>query len=281
MSSRWPRRNVLCPLGALALALAGVLAKPEPARAGSEWVDVELVLAVDVSWSMDLDEQRLQREGYVAAFNDPDVIAAIEGGLHGRIAVTYFEWAGTGLQSVVAPWTLIEDAGDARAFSEALAGAYPARMRRTSISGAIATGTAMFEGNGYRGLRKVIDISGDGPNNMGEPVLVARDAAVSRGVVINGLPLILKEPNPVYGIHDLDIYYEDCVIGGPGAFIVTVREPGEFIPAIRRKLILEIAGRPSPGAAPKPLRAQYVPGAGGARADCLIGEKLWRRQQIP
>ena len=265
-------------LAVMAMLLAGLLLlapAPHPAAAETP-VDVELVLAVDVSWSMDFDEQLLQRDGYVAAFRDPGVIAAIRNGLHGRIAVTYVEWAGTGLQTVIAPWTVIESEADGQRFAAMLEDVVPGKMSRTSISGAIIAGEAMFEGNGFAGQRRVIDVSGDGPNNQGDPVILARDAAVERGVTINGLPLILKEPDLQYSIRELDLYYEDCVIGGPAAFQITVRDPAEFADAIRRKLILEIAGRE-----PKVHKASMSVRAREPRVDCMIGERLWRARQIP
>ena len=261
---------VACLVVAMPRALAQVPAPPGAATGGPVPVDVELVLAVDVSWSMDADEQALQRAGYVAAFRDPEVQAVIAGGLHGRIAVTFYEWAGTGLIDVIAPWTPVGSAEDAERFAAQLAGDAPGRMSRTSISGAIDAGVRAFEGNGFRGLRRVIDVSGDGPNNQGRPVTHARDAAAATGVTVNGLALILKPYDPRFGVRELDLYYEDCVIGGPGAFVITVREPDGFADAIKRKLILEIAG------APARLRRAQATGRPAPRIDCLIGEKLWR-----
>ena len=256
-----------------AACLVAALLLPVAPLAAQTPVDVELVLAVDVSRSMDADEQALQRAGYVAAFRDPAVQAAIAGGPHGRIAVTYLEWAGTGLSNVVVPWMLLASKADAESFADRLAVPLPSRIRRTSISGAIETGRLAMEANEFVGLRRVIDISGDGPNNDGAPVTAARDAAVGAGIAINGLPLILKAPSG-WGIADLDVYYEDCVIGGPGAFLITVRDPANFTEAIRRKLILEIAGVP-PRASVRP--AQYAPPA--PRIDCLIGEKIRRERE--
>lgn len=277
-----PRLSGLLRLPAHALALgiamlAGLvpLAGARDARAQTP-VDVELVLAVDVSRSMDMDEQRLQRAGYVAAFRDPAVQAAIAGGIHGRIAVTYVEWAGTGLNTIVVPWSIITGEADANAFADRLAVPTPSRIRRTSISGAIALGQFELETNEAVGLRRVIDISGDGPNNEGAPVTVARDAAVARGITINGLPLILKPPS-AWGIEELDIYYEDCVIGGPGAFLITVRDPENFTEAIRRKLILEIAGV-GPADRPTLHRAQFA-APHAPRIDCMIGERIRRERE--
>ena len=272
-------RSSLVLLPVLLLVLLAALA---PARAASAqgYVDVELVLAVDVSRSMDMDEQALQRAGYVEAFRDPAVHAAIASGIHQRIAVTYVEWAGTGLSNVVVPWMILAGGEDANAFADRLAVPTPSRIRRTSISGAIAMGRREIETNDVVGLRRVIDISGDGPNNEGAPVIVARDAAVASGITVNGLPLILKPPS-AWGIEDLDIYYEDCVIGGPGAFLITVRDPANFTEAIRRKLILEIAGAvPDPRRVDAPLvrNAQFAPPR-PPRIDCMIGETIRQRRE--
>lgn len=230
-------------------------------------VDLELVLAVDVSGSMDAGERLLQRDGYVQAFLHPDVIAAIGSGFTGRIAVSYVEWAGPRSQTMVMPWRVIDGKKTAEAVSAELARAESPRIRGTSISGALAFSGALFDGNGFAGGRQVIDISGDGPNNMGLPVVPVRDAVLARGVTINGLPVTLR-PSGSWGLPAglLDLYYEDCVIGGPGAFFVSVQAPEQLADAIRRKLVLEIAGR-EPGLVPAQL-AQAP-----SRIDCLIGEK--------
>lgn len=243
-----------------------------------EQVDLELVLAVDVSWSMDLDEQQLQREGYVNALRDPEVWKAISSGGTGRIALMYVEWAGQLIQQIIMPWTLIDSPEAIEAFAAKLEKIPISRERMTSLSGAIDFSARQFGTQGYKGTRKVIDVSGDGPNNSGGPVEVARDRAVKDGIVINGLPIILK-PNQRSGffdINDLDKYYTDCVIGGFGSFVIPVRARSEFGPAIRRKLILEIANlTPSQSDEPRFIRTQMsVPSP--ERSDCMIGEKLWR-----
>lgn len=257
---------------ALWVLLAGLamFAGGRPGAAAEVAVDLELVLAVDVSLSMDLDEQRLQRQGYVAAFRDPEIAARIQSGVTGRIAVVYIEWAGTGLQRTVVPWTLIDSVATARAFADQLERAEIARMYRTSISDALRAGVLLFRDNGYAGARRVIDVSGDGPNNAGLPVMQARDAAVAQGIIIHGLPILLRPDQPAgfFDLANLDIYYEDCVIGGFGAFVVPVRHVSQFASAIRRKLLLEISDT-RPRAVPARLQAQ------APRIDCLIGEKLW------
>lgn len=233
-------------------------------------VDLELILAVDVSRSMDIEEQRIQREGYVAAFRHPDVVEAIRTGPLGRIAVMYFEWAGPGDTAVIVPWTAIADAADAERVAAHLAAAPVTRISGTSISSAIDFASRRF-GEGFSGYRQAIDVSGDGPNNSGTPVVRSRDAIVARGVTINGLPIMLNKVSvfSAYGVPNLDIYYEDCVVGGPGAFVIPVRDVADFAAAIRQKLILEIAGR-----APEILPA--ADGDPQPRIDCLIGEKSRR-----
>ncbi|MCQ0987259.1 DUF1194 domain-containing protein [Jiella marina] len=242
-----------------------------------ERVDVELVLAVDVSWSMDRSEQEIQRDGYAAAFRNPEVQQAILDGVYGRVAVTYVEWAGTISQSVVVPWTLIDSREAADAFAYQLTTELPDRERRTSISSAIDRIVPMFADNAYDGLRKVIDVSGDGPNNQGRLVTMARDEAVAAGIVINGLPLMTSGGYYSWGsIPDLDRYYSECVIGGPGSFVIPVNDWTQFPEAVRRKLILELAeewpaGEPETAVV---MKAQNSPGI-----DCAVGERMWLERQ--
>jgi hypothetical protein len=234
-------------------------------------VDLELVLAVDISLSMDEDEQRLQRDGYVTAFRNPEIIEAIKTGPQRRIVVTYVEWSGESFQRIVIPWTLIDSAETALPFAAKLAAAPINTNDRTSISGALIFATRLFNDNGYQG-RKAIDVSGDGANNQGVAVEVARDAAVRRGITINGMPLLLKPSSfdSYFEMVKLDDYFQDCVIGGTGAFIIPIRNASEFVPAIRRKLILEIARRDLP-------ILQIAETSPRSRADCLIGEKMWNQ----
>jgi len=264
----------ICTVALLAAVLA--VGRAPPSRADQP-VDLELVLAVDVSWSMDLDEQQLQREGYIGALRDPEIWKAISSGGTGRIALMYVEWAGQLIQQIVMPWALIDSPEALERFAARLEKMPISRERMTSLSGAIDFSARQFGTQGFKGRRRVIDVSGDGPNNSGGPVKVARDKAVSEGIVINGLPIILK-PNHRSGffdINNLDKYYTDCVIGGFGSFVIPVRGRSEFAPAIRRKLILEIAGRtPAEIEAPRFIRTQMsVP---EERSDCMIGERLWR-----
>lgn len=235
-------------------------------------VDLELVIAVDVSLSMDLDEQRLQRDGYVAAFRDPEVHKAIASGAFGRIAVTYMEWAGPPTQQVVVPWTVIDGPQAAQALADRLESIPISRARMTSISSALDFSGGLFDTSGVKGIRRVIDVSGDGPNNAGRPVTPARDELVAKGIVINGLPIMLKLPSGYFDIPDLDRYYADCVIGGTGAFMIPIKERREFQIATRRKLLLEISSLEPPA---RLIRVQGQPAEGGS--DCFIGERQWRR----
>ena len=258
------------------LRLAAVLlALLVPARAAAQPVDLELVLAVDVSGSVDRDEARLQRDGYVAALTDPQVIDAVRGGLHGRIAVTYFEWAGYRHRRLLADWHLVHDRASAEAFAARLAAAPIATGVSTSISGAIQFALPLFGQGGFQGERRVIDISGDGPNNDGPDVTAARDQALALGVTINGLPILNDRPNVANfpNLDDLDEYYDGCVIGGPGAFMVVAQGFETFAAAVKRKLILEIAARPD---VERPEQPRVVPARFrpvGYAQGCDIGER--------
>ena len=242
------------------------------------YVDLELVLAVDISLSMDTEEQRLQRDGYVAAFRDSALHKAIKSGPNGRIAVTYVEWAGHSIQSVIVPWHVIGSAREANAFADTLSGHPIARAMMTSISQAVLTSQRLFSQSGVRGLRRVIDVSGDGPNNTGGPIVAARDKLVASGITINGLAIQIKQgtgPYSYFDLPDLDRYYKACVIGGPGSFVLTIRKKTEFATAIRKKLLLEIAGlTPAP---PARLHRTQATADGTDPYDCLIGEKMWQQ----
>ena len=233
-------------------------------------VNVELVIAVDVSYSMDMDELAIQRSGYAQAIVSKDFLRVLKASPVGKVAVTYFEWSMSGDEKVIIPWRVIDGPESADAVAAEIMKAPVRRGSSTSISGAINFAAKLFEQNPYRGLRRVIDISGDGPNNDGAPVTDARDAALAKGIVINGLPIMVKEPSYLTtDIENLDLYYEDCVIGGPGAFIMTIRNREKFQEAIRAKLVREVAG-----VTPKP---RIVPAADKEpRVSCLIGERKWQ-----
>lgn len=249
----------------LAIGLSGLFSAGAASAQGAGEaieVDLELVLAVDVSGSMDDEEHAVQRAGYIAAIGHPDFVRAIRAGAYQRLAVTYVEWAGPTSQATVMPWRIIDSEASARAFADDLAGRPITYIRGTSISGALVYSTALFDNNGFNGLRKVIDVSGDGPNRNGIAVDLARDLAVERGIVINGLPIMIR---PSRSFSTLDRYYADCVIGGPGAFVLPVRKAEEIVEAIRRKLILDIAARP--GSPVITVRASEP-------VDCRIGERI-------
>jgi len=208
-------------------------------------VDLELVLAIDISRSVDDEEAELQRQGYMQALTDARIIDAIRSGALGRIAVVYIEWAGSNYQQTVVEWQLIDGADSAKAFAQKIGAAPRVAEMWTSISGALIYGAAKFENNGYEGKRRVIDVSGDGRNNSGADLPEIRDAVVARGIVINGLPIMSERPN--FGRppeRDLDIYYEQNVIGGPGSFLVPAHDFPDFARAVRTKLIKEISGLP-------------------------------------
>ena len=233
-------------------------------------VDVELILAVDVSYSMDMDELAVQREGYAQALVSKEFLQALKALPNGKVAVTYFEWAASNDQKIIIPWRVIDGPETADAVAAEIMKAPIRRASRTSISGAIYFAMPLFENNPYRGLRRVIDISGDGANNNGAPVTPARDEAISKGIVINGLPIMVKDPSySTMDIENLDWYYEDCVTGGPGSFVVAIKDRDKFKEAIRSKLLQEVAGHaPEHPLVPVAEKEPRVP--------CLIGEKMWQ-----
>jgi hypothetical protein len=235
-------------------------------------VDTELVLAVDISYSMDPEEQQLQREGYMSALTSRDFMAALRGGMHAKVAITYFEWAGPYDQRIVVPWRMVDGPESADALASEIARAPYRRASRTSISGALQFAKPLFDGSGFRGLRRVIDVSGDGANNSGQLVTLVRDEVLAAGITINGLPIMLRRPSSfTMDIERLDIYYEDCVTGGPGAFVIPIHNRDQFKEATRTKLVLEIAGL-SPAPRIVPVQAREP------RISCTIGEKMWRER---
>jgi hypothetical protein len=187
-------------------------------------VDIELVIAVDVSYSMDLDELAVQREGYAQAIVSKEFLQALRTGPNSKISVTYFEWSASSDQKIIISWRVIDGPETADAVANEIMQTPVRRGSRTSISGAIMFAMPLFDEDPYRGLRRVIDISGDGPNNNGLPVMPVRDEALAKGIVINGLPIMVKEPShSTMDIDNLDWYYEDCVTGGPGSFVVPIK----------------------------------------------------------
>jgi hypothetical protein len=223
---------------AAALWVACLAISPERVPAQTA-VDLQLVLAVDASGSVNHTRFILQRQGYADAFRNPKVLNAVRSGMAGAISVTMFQWTGPRLQVHVVPWMVVRDERSA----EALAAAIENTPRElftggTSISGAIDFGARLFPFGDVAAARRVIDVSGDGSNNAGRPVTLARDDAVAAGITVNGLPIVAIEPW-------LDRYYYDNVIGGPGAFVIGAENYEQFGEAIVRKLILEIAGAPA------------------------------------
>jgi hypothetical protein len=222
--------------------------------ARAQTTDLLLVLAADVSRSVDETEFVLQRKGYSAAVTDPRVLAAIRGGTTGTIAICFIEWSGAGEQNIVADWTVIHDEEDAGGFAAAILAAPRSFIGRTSISGAIDFAMERLAAAEPHSNRRIIDISGDGTNNSGRPVTDARDEAITQGVTINGLAIINDRPNPGYAYHTqppggLPEWYRQNVIGGPGAFLRVIDDFHSFADAITNKLVSEIAAleRPTSG----------------------------------
>jgi hypothetical protein len=229
-----------------AASVMALLSRGDAAAAGPA-VDLELIIGVDISTSMDEGELRVQRDGYVQAFRSAEIVRAIGGGLNGRIAVTYFEWAGENAQRVIVPRTVIDGSEASASFADKLSQSEltTANSLGTSISAAVLFASSLFDLSGAPTPRRAIDISGDGPNSRGPQMLVARNLVLLTGITINGLPVMLPGHDPS-GAEDLGEYYRQCVIGGPGAFVVPVTSLDDFQSAIRRKLVLEIAGLPGP-----------------------------------
>lgn len=247
---------------AVLLGLSSSPAIQTAALPAGEEVDVELILAVDISRSMDWDELEVQRSGYVNALKHPDFIDAIQDGLLGRIAVAYYEWGAAVNAGALVDWQIISTAEEASAFAAKVQSGNIDTLHGTSISSAIDFGYDLFEKNSYQGMRQVIDVSGDGPNNRGLPVTPSRDRALAAGIVINGLAIMIR---PSSSVVSLDKYYADCVVGGPGAFVVPVHKAEDFAAAIRRKLVMEISSIRPP---------HIIPAVGEQPTDCMIGEKL-------
>lgn len=233
------RRSLITGAAAAALAPA-----TRPARA-EDSVDVLLVLAVDVSRSVDEEQARLQRDGYTASILDAEVMKAVQGGMLGAIGVAYMEWSGVEDQRLVVPWTRIASPTDAESWVAALNAHSPRPIGWTSVSGALDFSRHLLKEAPWHGMRRVVDVSGDGVNNSGRPSEEARDEAVAEGVIINGLPIMGDRSR--HGLMPLDEYYRRNVTGGPGAFVVPATGFDSFGRAVRRKLMLEIAGLPVAG----------------------------------
>jgi hypothetical protein len=226
----------------------------------AQQVDVELVFLADSSGSIDNAESAFQRQGHANALAHPDVLRAIRAGITGRIAVTYVEWGNSLHQDVVVPWTVIDGEASAKAFGAALMAAPRRAYGYNAIGSALEKGRQLINGNAIDGIRKVMDLSGDSANSWdGIAIETARAAAIADGIVINGLPILCREGNcggrPVG--YDLEKAFEDKIIGGPGAFVVTAENREAFEFAVRRKLILEVSGiTPQPGSDPSALASR-------------------------
>lgn len=234
----------------IVLALAALVLATQLSRA-AERVDLLLVLAADVSRSVDQPKFKLQRDGYAAALSDKRVLGAISSGRNQRIAICYVEWSGAGAQKLLIDWMIIDGPESARRFGDSLLELPRSFAERTSISAAIDFSMTLFEQAPFQAERRTIDVSGDGTNNSGRDVTLARDAALAKGVTINGLVILSERPmawnpehtNPPGG---LEKYYRDNVVGGPGAFVIVAEDFNSFGQAIVKKLIAEIALAPSP-----------------------------------
>ena len=261
-------RAVRTPFMLFAVLLGAVFQSQSYAQ---ECVDVALVLASDVSRSMSQEELALQRRGYAAASASPEVSRAIDLGARVRIALLKFDWANDNHLRVIVDWTLIDEAADAQAFSDQVLEDRSFSQRRTSISGAITHAAELLDDVPFRADRHVIDISGDGPNNHCMDVTIARDAALEKGITIDGLPLKpTGGPGSQFNIPDLDVYYRKCVTGGPASFVIPVTDWAQFPDAVRRKLILEIGGIEPERSLVQPAQFTFE-----EPYDCMIGEKIW------
>lgn len=268
-----------------------ILVQSAAAQAEIE-VDLELILAVDISGSVDLREGELLKRGHAEALRNPRVIAAIKGGFIGKIAVSYVEWAGHGHITTVVDWQIIKDKQSADEFALKILNADYDSASRTAISDMIVASIGMFKSNKFSGNRRVLDLAGDGANNIGLPVNVARDRAVREGIIINGIPILspFSDGFKYRTVQYLDTYFHKCVIGGMGSFVVVANGFKDFARAIKRKLILEIAGE-----APLQKFSENLPWPKGwlRRADlrfpkpdplpridphCLIGEERWKQR---
>jgi len=273
---------------ALSIAFFAVcVAVAQPAH-GGQAVDLALVIATDTSRSIDEQEARLQREGVAAALRHPDIISAIQSGYHRKIGVAYIDWSSSVFTTVVVNWRVISDLASADTYARMLIEAPITLGQRTSISDGLELATRLLSDGTMDAMRRVIDVSGDGPNNHGRTIEEVRNEVVAKGITINGLPILNDRDQfgPGFFLSDLDDYYRGCVIGGPGAFVVVARDFKDFAQAVRRKLIFEIAGRVPPEPPSKSLRVpvqsvtpsqQFGSGYVYPRG-CDIGERQWRRQ---
>ena len=230
---------------AVALLVCAGATQVDAQRAGS--VDLELVLLADASGSIDNDEIRFQRQGYASAITHPEVLGAIAQGYEQRIAITYVEWGMVGSQDVVVPWTIVDGPDSAAAFAAALMETPRRAFGRNAIGEALAFGQALIESNEVEGYRKVIDLSGDSANSWsGLSIAEARASALAAGIVINGLAILCRHCSGRPVRYDLEAAFAERIIGGPGSFVISATGDEHFADAVRKKLVLEIAGTSRP-----------------------------------
>jgi hypothetical protein len=264
----------------LSALFALALTQSSGSASSREQVDIALVIATDVSYSVDENEAHFQRQGAIVAFRSPDVVKAIQAGALGRIAVAYLDFASYSSNKIIADWHIIHDKASADAFADVLAAAPRTLGVQTSISSGIEMAEHLLDTSGVAATKRIIDVSGDGPNNEGHLVAKVRDEAVAKGIIINGLPIMTPADQfDIYYLADLDKYYAGCVIGGPGSFIQVAHGFEDLARALRRKLIQEIsdAGRPE-----NPLIFKVAAGAPRALSSphaayekgCDIGERM-------
>ncbi len=241
-------------MGRFVVALSLILVVTGRAASALERVDLEVVLLADASRSIDDGEIRLQRQGYAAAITHPDILAAIASGFHGRIAVVYVEWGGVDQQKVVAPWTIVDGRASAAGFAQKLLETPRRAFGPNAIGNAIAAAHGLIDGNRFEGSRKIIDFSGDSAYSWGGiPVADARAQALAAGIVINGLAILCRDCSTGRPVdYNLEAAYAQFIIGGPGSFVITADGDRRFAQAVRRKLLLEIAGLPKQHAGGRP-----------------------------
>jgi hypothetical protein len=244
---------------------------PVASESNSAAVDLELVIAVDVSSVMNRERLALQREGYAQAITSQEFLQALKSGANGKVAITYLEWSGSDYQKVIVPWRTVDGPAAAAEVAAGIMKSPRTMQSRTSISGAMSFARSLFDKNPDRGTKRVINISGDGPNNSGQPVPTARDAVLAAGVVVDGMAIMLQEPPlPHTEIDHLDHYYEDCVTGGPGSFVVAVNDAGHLKDAIRSMIVSEVGGV-------TPEQAGISRAGQEPRLSCSIGEDMYER----
>jgi hypothetical protein len=265
------RRLTIMSLRAALAAIALITAASRVPAQDSTTVDLELVLAVDSSGSIDEDEAQLQRGGWAGAITHPRVVGAIRSGRHGAVAVMFLEWAAPGCETISVPWTRLTDAASAQAFANAIIGAPRVHCPGgNAIGDAVAFAAQEIHGNAFRGERRVIDVSGDGPNTRGRPIEPIRDAVVASGVTINGLALLRRRAF----FAPLDEYFRQSLIGGPGAFVIAADKETEFRQAVLAKLVREIAGIETDGRAASLNPAPVPPKRGAHQAIFPPGDLL-------